>query len=63
MIGFPEAYLDIETTGLYPHESRITVIGIYFCNGDDGRLVQLYDSSLSRENLLDVMKGTEHMFT
>jgi len=63
MIGFPDAYLDIETTGLYPHESRITVIGIYFCNGDDGRLVQLYDSSLSCENLLDIMKGTEHMFT
>ncbi|MFA5400267.1 MAG: ribonuclease H-like domain-containing protein [Dehalococcoidia bacterium] len=63
MIGYPEAYLDIETTGLYAHESRITVIGIYFCNGDDGRLVQLYDSSLSRDNLLDTMKGTEHMYT
>ncbi len=63
MIGYPEAYLDIETTGLYPHESSITVIGLYFCNGDDGRLVQLYDSSVSRENLLEAMRGTAHMYT
>jgi uncharacterized protein YprB with RNaseH-like and TPR domain len=63
MIGFPEAYLDIETTGLDPHGSSITVIGIYFCNGDDGRLVQLYDSSLSRKDLLNAMEGTEHVFT
>jgi uncharacterized protein YprB with RNaseH-like and TPR domain len=63
MIGFPDAYLDIETTGLYPHESRITVIGIYFCNGDDGKLVQLYDARLTCKNLLHAMEGTEHMFT
>ncbi|MFA5079380.1 MAG: ribonuclease H-like domain-containing protein [Dehalococcoidia bacterium] len=63
MIGYPEAYLDIETTGLYPHESAITVIGIYFCNGDDGRLVQLYDSTVSCDNLLEAMRGTEHMYT
>jgi len=63
MIGFPDAYLDIETTGLYPHESRITVIGIYFCNGDDGKLVQLYDSGLSCDHLLNAMEGTEHVFT
>ena len=63
MIGFPDAYLDIETTGLYPHESMITVIGIYFCNGDDGRLVQFYDSKLNCKNLLHAMEGTEHVFT
>ncbi len=63
MIGFPDAYLDIETTGLYPSESRITVIGIYFCNGDDGRLVQLYDRNVTHSNLLDAMAGTENVFT
>ena len=63
MIGFPDAYLDIETTGLYPHESRITVIGIYFCNGDDGKLVQLYDHNLDCDNLLRAMEGTEQVFT
>ncbi len=63
MIGFPDAYLDIETTGLDPQESRITVIGIYFCNGDDGRLVQLYDAGLSCQSLLNSMEGTQHVFT
>jgi len=63
MIGFPDAYLDIETTGLYPHESSITVIGIYFCNGAESKLVQLYDEKLTCKNLLSVMEGTEQMFT
>ena len=63
MIGFPDAYLDIETTGLYPHESSITVIGIYFCNSSESKLVQLYDENLTCKSLLNVMEGTEQMFT
>jgi uncharacterized protein YprB with RNaseH-like and TPR domain len=63
MIGFPDAYLDIETTGLYPLESRITVIGIYFCNKHEGKLVQLYDDKLTCKNLLKAMEGSDNMFT
>jgi len=63
MIGFPDAYLDIETTGLYPQNDRITVIGIYFHDGNEGRLVQLYNEKLSCAYLLDTMKGTENIFT
>ncbi|MBN1375916.1 MAG: ribonuclease H-like domain-containing protein [Dehalococcoidia bacterium] len=63
MIGFPDAYLDIETTGLYAQRDRITVIGIYFHNGYEGRLVQLYNEKLSCSNLLCTMEGTENVFT
>jgi len=30
-----EAYLDIETTGLSPSGSEITIIGIHICKGDE----------------------------
>ncbi|MGD0854420.1 MAG: ribonuclease H-like domain-containing protein [Dehalococcoidia bacterium] len=63
MIGFPDAYLDIETTGLYAQQDRITVIGIYFHNGDEGRLVQLYNEKLNCDDLLSTMEGTDNVFT
>ena len=63
MIGFPDAYLDIETTGLYPQRDRITVIGIYFHNGDEGHLVQLYNDKLNCDELLKTMEGTNNVFT
>jgi len=63
MIGFPDAFLDIETTGLYAHRDRITVIGIYFHNGNEGRLIQLYNEKLSCPELLNIMEGTENVFT
>lgn len=63
MIGFRNAYLDIETTGLYPQQDRITVIGIYFCDENEGELVQLYDNSLNCDALLKAMEGTGNIFT
>lgn len=63
MIGFRNAYLDIETTGLYPEQDSITVIGIYFCDENKGELVQLYGSSLNCATLLKVMEGTDNIFT
>lgn len=63
MIGFPDAYLDIETTGLYSYHCRITVIGIYFCNAYETGLVQLYNENLTRKNLLEVLKGSDRLFT
>jgi len=61
--GFPEAYLDIETTGLCAYQDHITVIGIYFCNDCDNHIVQLYDNKLTTKNLLKALEGTEKLFT
>jgi hypothetical protein len=63
MIGFSNAYLDIETTGLYPGQDSITVIGIYFCDENEGELVQLYDDSLNCDALLKAMEGTDNVYT
>ena len=63
MKDFPEAYLDIETTGLNAHQDCITVIGIYFCNDCDNYVIQLYDRKLTTKNLLKALEGTEKLFT
>ena len=63
MIGFSNAYLDIETTGLCLHHDSITVIGIYFCDESKGKLVQLYDRSLNQEALVEAMRGTNNIYT
>ncbi len=63
MDGFNNAYLDIETTGLYPYQDSITVIGIYFCDEGNGKLVQLYGRSLNREALLEALQGTDNIYT
>lgn len=63
MHGFSNAFLDIETTGLYPNEDSITVIGLYFCDETEGQLVQLYDNSLNCDDLLKVMEGTDNVYT
>ncbi len=63
MLGYTDAYLDIETTGLYSWYNSITVVGIYFCGQNDGRLVQLYNENLTPGHLLEVMQGTENLFT
>lgn len=63
MLGYRNAYLDIETTGLYPIQDRITVIGIYFCDEGEGRLVQLHGNSLNCNALLNIMEGTDNLFT
>jgi uncharacterized protein len=63
MIGFPDAYLDIETTGLYAYRHRVTVIGIYFHDGARGQLVQLYDETLTCGHLSKSMEGTQNVFT
>lgn len=58
-----DAYLDIETTGLYPSCHDITVIGIYLdgCGGD--RVVQLVGEQVTRENLLENLQGAGTIFT
>jgi len=58
-----EAYLDIETTGLSPEFNEITVIGIYLCNGDDTRFIQLVGHDVTANNMLGAFAGVSRIYT
>jgi len=58
-----EAYLDIETTGLYPGESEITVVGIYLTNNIRDRFVQLVGEDVTADNILETLRGTSVIYT
>jgi uncharacterized protein len=58
-----EAYLDIETTGLSPGESRITVIGIYLTNGQQERLVQLVGDEIKDNLIMAAMQDATELYT
>jgi uncharacterized protein YprB with RNaseH-like and TPR domain len=58
-----EAYLDIETTGLSPWYSQITVIGIYICSGHDTRFVQLVGKDVTFDNLLEALEDVNIIYT
>lgn len=58
-----EAYLDIETTGLSPDYSEITVVGIHICNRDDTRFIQLVGKDVTANNILDALKGVSIIYT
>lgn len=63
MQGTIDAYLDIETTGLYPGMDDITVIGLYLDWGAGDRVVQLVGEQATRDNLLAALNGTGTIFT
>ena len=58
-----DAYLDIETTGLFPFYDEITVIGIYLVREREGRLVQLVGEEVSRTRLLRALLGVKTIYT
>ena len=58
-----DAYLDIETTGLSPVYSEITVIGICLVNGSDCRLVQLVGEQVTLENLVQALNRVHTIHT
>jgi hypothetical protein len=58
-----DAYLDIETTGLSRFYDYITVIGIYRCNGEDGKFVQLVGEEVTGDNLLKALEGVNRVYT
>jgi uncharacterized protein YprB with RNaseH-like and TPR domain len=58
-----EAYLDIETTGLYPGYSQITVVGIYITHGTEEHLVQLVGDKISGDSILETLDGVSNLYT
>jgi uncharacterized protein YprB with RNaseH-like and TPR domain len=58
-----EAYLDIETTGLSPRYSEITVVGIHLDNGSDTRFTQLVGIEVTVENMLVTLDGVDSIYT
>ena len=58
-----EAYIDIETTGLSPDSCEITVVGIYLCNGDEGRCVQLVGHEVTAESILEAVRDADTIYT
>ena len=58
-----EAYLDIETTGLSPTNCIITVVGIYICNGDNTKVIQLVGKDITIDSLLEALEGVRIIHT
>jgi len=58
-----EAYLDIETTGLSPWYSEITVVGIHFCDGDYTRFIQLVGEDITSDKILETLEGVNVLYT
>lgn len=63
MTSAVEAYLDIETTGLSPAACMVTVVGMYICNGEDARVVQLVGKDITAESLLEALEGVSIIHT
>ena len=58
-----EAYLDIETTGLSPNGCMVTVVGMYICNGEDTKVIQLVGKDITTDSLLEALDGVGKIYT
>ncbi len=58
-----EAYLDIETTGLSPWSSEITVVGIHICSGSESRFIQLVGDDITADSILEALTGVTIIHT
>ncbi len=58
-----EAFLDIETTGLSPDFSEITVVGIFLTNGSEERFVQLVGEKITAEAIEEALVGVKVLYT
>ncbi len=58
-----DAYLDIETTGLSPDYSSLTVVGIFVDDGLGGQVIQPIGSEISVRYILDTLHGVDTLYT
>jgi len=59
----PEAYLDIETTGLNPVYNEITIVGIFIINETQEKCVQLIGEKINGDSILGALEGVDHLYT
>ena len=60
---YVEAYIDIETTGLSPRDSEITVVGIHCHKGENNQFIQLVGKDISTQSILESLNGVEVIYT
>lgn len=58
-----EAYIDIETTGLSPSGSEITVVGIYLCREEDSEFIQFVGRDINAEAIMEALEGVDEIYT
>ncbi len=58
-----EAYIDIETTGLSPSGSEITVVGIYLCRGDENEFIQFVGKDIHADAIMEALEGVDVIYT
>ena len=63
MQSFIESYLDIETTGLSPRDTEITVVGILVCNDGNSTFIHIVGDNISSESILEALSGAGIIYT
>ncbi len=58
-----EAFLDIETTGLSPADSEITVIGIYKCSDSNTKFIQLVGDDITEDSISNSYTDIDTIYT
>ncbi len=58
-----EAYLDIETTGLYPIQNEITVVGIYITDNTNEQFIQFVGKNITGKSILESLQGVTALYT
>lgn len=58
-----EAYLDIETTGLFPDYCEITVVGIHLVGNYVTRTMQLVGGEVNADNLMRALRKVDVIYT
>lgn len=57
------AYIDVETTGLNRYRDEVTVVGICLESGRSREVLQFYDATLSRKNVLDAVRDADVLYS
>ena len=57
-----DAYLAIETTGCVSHYDKVVVVTLYLDDGYQGKIVQLVEWDITKENINAALKQVQNIF-